>query len=306
MADSNAVRVSKVVKYFGSKLILDELSLNIRQGSIYGLLGSSGCGKTTLLNCLVGRKNVDSGDIWILGGRPGEKGSGVPGPRVGYMPQELALVDEFTVKDAIVYFGTIYKMKSSEIQSRFDYLTKLLELPESSKLLKHCSGGQKRRVSFAAALVHSPEMLILDEPTVGVDPILRQKIWDHLKDIVSTKQITVIITTHYIEETKQADTIGLMRNGKILAQESPQMLLSTYSKTTLEEVFLLLSQRQETNLIQETDSTSTSIESVAVAYRSKDDLVSKKSKKDQVVYMSATDVDKHRMKALLNKNWKQF
>ncbi|XP_066260922.1 ABC transporter G family member 23-like [Euwallacea similis] len=314
--DSKAIRVENVVAHYGSSLILDHLSLTVERGTIYGLLGASGCGKTTLLGCLVGRKMVDTGNIWILGGHPGEKSSSVLGPRVGYMPQELALVYEFTVEDVLVYFGTIYNMKSQDIKTRLKYLTILLDLPDSKKLLKHCSGGQQRRVSFAAALVHNPELLILDEPTVGVDPILREKIWNHLKDLVAANRTTVIITTHYIEETKDADTVGLMRNGKILAEESPQQLLSIYNKTTLEEVFLLLSQSQEDALAEQpnsthlTSSTNTSVGSLTSGYGSRDELTrsskEKKSSKGKRPYMSATDINRNRMKALFTKNYKQF
>ncbi|XP_019756664.2 ABC transporter G family member 23 [Dendroctonus ponderosae] len=318
MAASSAILVENVVKTYGSKVILDELSINVERGTIYGLLGASGCGKTTLLSCIVGRKSTNSGEIWVLGGRPGEKGSGVPGPKIGYMPQELALVEEFTVKDAIYYFGTIYKMEAKDIKERFEYLSKLLELPDGSKFLKHCSGGQKRRVSFAAALVHSPELLILDEPTVGVDPILREKIWDHLKDTVNTKRTTVIITTHYIEEAKEANTVGFMRKGKIMIQETPNKLLATFQTNTLEEAFFILSQKQNdqlnnTKAIGGTDqgSTSTSVESFPANYGSKDALgissaKERRSKKEQSVYMSGTAIDPKRMKALLSKNWTQF
>ncbi|CAG9760963.1 unnamed protein product [Ceutorhynchus assimilis] len=320
MTSSNsAISVQNIIKSYGSKVILDGFSMNVERGTIYGLLGSSGCGKTTLLSCIIGRKNVDTGEIWVLGVRPGEKGSGIPGRKIGYMPQELALIDEFTIKDTMYYFGTIFKMKEKDIEQQFHYLSKLLELPDGNKLLKHCSGGQKRRVSFAAAIVHSPEILILDEPTVGVDPILREKIWAHLKSLVATKNITVIITTHYIEETREADKIGLLRKGKLLVQGSPNELLSFYNKESLEEVFLLLSQRQDESKLSSAangistlgsaaSSTSSSMESFVAGYGSRDALTNSKdnAKSEKITYMSAMSLDKRRMKALLNKNWKQF
>ena len=207
----------------------------------YGLLGASGCGKTTLLSCIVGRRRLNSGEIWVLGGRPGSKGSGVPGPRIGYMPQELALYGEFTIRETLIYFGWIYGMDTDEVDEKTDFLLKMLQLPNASRMVKNLSGGQQRRISLAAALIHDPELLILDEPTVGVDPVLRQNIWDYLVEITKFGRTTVIITTHYIEETRQAHMIGLMRGGKFLAEESPDDLMAKYNAESLEDVFLKLS-----------------------------------------------------------------
>ncbi|CAH0401685.1 unnamed protein product [Chilo suppressalis] len=239
-----AVCVRHAYKRYGSKsnpnVILDGLNMTVPKGAIYGLLGASGCGKTTLLSCIVGRRRLNSGDIWVLGGRPGSPGSGVPGPRIGYMPQEIALFGEFSIRETFLYFGMIAGMSKEEIVKNAKFLETFLELPDPQRLVKILSGGQQRRVSFAAALIHKPELLILDEPTVGVDPVLRQNIWDYLVDITKGRRTTVIITTHYIDETKQANVIGLMRGGRFLAEQSPAELIRRYQSETLEDVFLKL------------------------------------------------------------------
>ncbi|KAI5715033.1 hypothetical protein M8J77_009373 [Diaphorina citri] len=243
-----AVCVRHAFKHYGSKSnpnhVLSNLNMTVAKGTIYGLLGASGCGKTTLLSCIVGRRRLNTGEIWVLGGKPGTKGSGVPGKRVGYMPQEIALYGEFSIKETMMYFGWIFGMETPEIDDRLQFLLNFLDLPSQSRLVKNLSGGQQRRVSFAVALMHDPELLILDEPTVGVDPLLRQSIWNHLVQITKDGNKTVIITTHYIEEARQAHTIGLMRSGRLLAEESPQVLLQTYGCQSLEEVFLKLSRKQ--------------------------------------------------------------
>ncbi|XP_059045485.1 ABC transporter G family member 23 isoform X3 [Achroia grisella] len=243
-----AVCVRHAFKHYGSNKrpnhVLSNLNMTVAKGTIYGLLGASGCGKTTLLSCIVGRRKLNSGEIWVLGGKPGTKGSGVPGKRVGYMPQEIALYGEFTIKETMMYFGWIFGMETREIAERLRFLLDFLDLPSENRMVKNLSGGQQRRVSFAVALMHDPELLILDEPTVGVDPLLRQSIWTHLVRITSSGDKTVIITTHYIEEARQAHCIGLMRSGRLLAEESPQALLTMYNCISLEDVFLKLSRKQ--------------------------------------------------------------
>nr|XP_033203519.1 ABC transporter G family member 20 isoform X2 [Bombus vancouverensis nearcticus] len=246
-----AVSVRNAFKSYGNSKnpnhILQNLNMTVPKGSIYGLLGASGCGKTTLLSCIVGRKKLNAGEIWVLGGKPGTKGSGVPGRRVGYMPQEIALYGEFSIRETMMYFGWIFGMCTEEIQERLRFLLQFLDLPTQNRLVKNLSGGQQRRVSFAVALMHDPELLILDEPTVGVDPLLRQSIWNHLVQITKDGFKTVIITTHYIEEARQAHTIGLMRSGRLLAEESPRALLTMFNCTSLEEAFLKLSRQEGQN-----------------------------------------------------------
>ncbi|KAL7295350.1 hypothetical protein TKK_0011237 [Trichogramma kaykai] len=249
---SQAVCVRNAFKKYGPKsnpnVILDGLNMTVPKGTIYGLLGASGCGKTTLLSCIVGRRRLNDGEIWVLGGRPGSKGSGVPGPRVGYMPQEIALYGEFSIRETFIFFGWCAGMATSAIEEKIEFLIKFLQLPAETRFVKNLSGGQQRRVSLAASLLAEPELLILDEPTVGVDPVLRQNIWDHLVHITKDGRTTIIITTHYIEETRQAGIIGLMRSGKFLAEESPRRLMEMHRLDTLEDVFLKLSRKQNMGL----------------------------------------------------------
>ncbi|XP_063926637.1 ABC transporter G family member 20-like [Zophobas morio] len=316
MATTSAVYVQNACKSYGKREVLKNLCMHVPKGSIYGLLGSSGCGKTTLLSCIVGRRQLNSGEIWVLGGKPGTVESGVPGPKVGYMPQEIALVGEFTVKDAIYYFGRIFNMPEKKIDERFNELSNLLDLPPADRFIRNCSGGQQRRVSFAASMVQMPELLILDEPTVGVDPILRERIWDYLLSITSKTSTAVIITTHYIEEARQASLIGLMRNGRLLAEESPPKLLRMFNTEVLEEVFFILSQRQNDGQLNEilpsnsplpiqNSNTDISLASYDTT-RASTDVLTPNAKEKKPKKVGGYSLNGRRMKALLDKNWKQF
>lgn len=207
----------------------------------YGILGPSGCGKTTLISCIVGVNQLDSGNISIFG----ESIDELRKYRIGYMPQENALITGCTSKEMVWFFGTIYGMSSERIKERFDFLKNLLQLPDEDNLIRECSGGEQRRISFALTLVHEAELLILDEPTVGVDPLLRSKIWNYLLEITRTKNVTVLMSTHYIEEATQCACVGIMRNGTQIAEDSPKNILSQSRANTLEEAFLALSQKQE-------------------------------------------------------------
>uniref|UniRef100_T1J7I8 ABC transporter domain-containing protein n=1 Tax=Strigamia maritima TaxID=126957 RepID=T1J7I8_STRMM len=222
--------------------VLKGVSLNVSTGTIYGLLGPSGCGKTTLLRCVVGRLKPDKGFVKVFNHTPGLPKSNIPGSGVGYMPQEIALIRELTIQETLSYFGRLHHMTVLKVKLRTEFLLDFLNLPRKRTIIKNLSGGQQRRVSFAIALLHEPPLLILDEPTVGVDPVLRFSIWDHLLEICLHGGVTIIITTHYIEEARQANKVGLMRNGKILAENPPNFLMNHYNLGSLEEVFLKLCQ----------------------------------------------------------------
>ncbi|XP_073990178.1 ABC transporter G family member 20-like isoform X2 [Rhodnius prolixus] len=237
MKEGCAVIVKDAYKRYGPKtVILNGLNMTVAEGTIYGLLGPSGCGKTTLLSSIVGMRTLDFGTIELAVKHKVE---------VGYMPQEIALNTEFTIREVLHFYGRIYQFPISKVEKVGQELLNFLELPPMDRRIGNCSGGQQRRISMAVTLLHDPKLLILDEPTVGVDPLLSNSIWEHFLDIVATKGKTIIITTHYIEEAKNANMIGLMRNGVLLAEQPPGFLMERYQCDSLEEVFLKLSEKQE-------------------------------------------------------------
>uniref|UniRef100_A0A8C9V2E6 ABC transporter G family member 20-like n=1 Tax=Scleropages formosus TaxID=113540 RepID=A0A8C9V2E6_SCLFO len=238
--DAPAIECRDVCRSYGKLKVLNNLTLTVPQGHIYGLLGPSGCGKTTLLKCIVGTLKISRGRIAVLGRPPAFPGHGVPGRMVGYMPQDLALYSEFTIGDTFSFYGRIHGLSSKDTGARMDFLIDFLDLPQKCSLVRNLSGGQRRRVSLGAALLQNPRLLILDEPTVGVDPVLRAKIWQHLVEIVKDGRVSVVITTHYIEEARQAHVVGLMRNGRLLAEAPPDAVMKQHNAPTLETAFLQL------------------------------------------------------------------
>uniref|UniRef100_T1J8M1 ABC transporter domain-containing protein n=1 Tax=Strigamia maritima TaxID=126957 RepID=T1J8M1_STRMM len=181
--------------------------------SSFALLGPSGCGKTTLLKCVIARLKPDKGMVEVFNKTPGSAESKIPGSTVGYMPQELALYGNLTIDETMLFYGRLHDMKKKDIQTRIEFLIDFLNLPRTKKLIKNYSGGEQRRISFAIALLHQPPLLILDEPTVGVDPILRKNVWNYLIKISLEENTTVIITTHYIEEARRANKVNCFYEG---------------------------------------------------------------------------------------------
>ncbi len=238
-----AVECRALERGYGSLEVLRGLDMEVGAGSIYGLLGPSGCGKTTLLKVLLGRLVPWGGSALALGSAPGSPGAPVPGPAVGYAPQELALYEDLSIGETLRFHGRLQLLAPGKVAQREAWLLDFLDLPDPERVVGQLSGGQQRRVSLAVALLHEPSLLLLDEPTVGVDPELRARIWDHLRTIADGGT-TVILTTHYIDEAAQADAVGLMRNGRLLAEDAPQALMEPHGHVSLEQTFLLLCRRE--------------------------------------------------------------
>jgi ABC-type multidrug transport system ATPase subunit len=241
-----AIRVEGLFRGYGRGKkrveVLQDYSMRVERGAIYGLLGPSGCGKTTMLKVILGRLRPEAGSVAVLGAEVGTPECTVPGSAVGYSPQEIALYEDLTIAETLLFHGRLQQMSPQQITERQEWLIEFLDLPEAGRQVGKLSGGQKRRASLAVALLHQPELLLLDEPTVGVDPELRYRIWQHLREIADAGT-TVIITTHYIDEAGQADCVGMMRDGVLLAEGKPQELMAPYGHTSLEETFLHLCRR---------------------------------------------------------------
>ena len=230
-----AISVERLVRGYGRIEVLQGLGMTVDEGSIYGLLGPSGCGKTTLLKVILGFLAPESGKVEVKGE--------IPGSDVGYSPQEIALYPDLSIAETLRFHGRLHGMDPNRILARQSWLIDFLDLPNPARTVGKLSGGQKRRVSLAVALLHEPGLLLLDEPTVGVDPELRARLWDHLQEI-SANGTSIVITTHYIDEARNADRVGLMRDGVLLAEDSPQSVMDSQSASSLEEAFLALCRRE--------------------------------------------------------------
>ncbi|WP_404331569.1 ABC transporter ATP-binding protein [Mesobacillus maritimus] len=230
------IAIENVQKSFGKKIILDQINLTINSGQIYGLIGPSGAGKTTLVKMIVGMDSPDTGTIHVLN-------KTVPNLKllqeIGYMAQSDALYLELTGMENLVFFAALYKIKKKEMQKRISYVTKLVNLDlDIHKKVFTYSGGMKRRLSLSIALLHNPKILILDEPTVGIDPELRLHVWNELLRLKTEEEKTIIVTTHVMEEAEKCDYIAMVRDGRIITRGTPAELKSTYQARNFDEVFL--------------------------------------------------------------------
>ncbi|MDD7796121.1 ABC transporter ATP-binding protein [Clostridium sp. 'White wine YQ'] len=231
----DVVRISNLVKKYSNITVLNNINLTLNEGEIIGFIGPSGSGKTTLVKSIIGMEKVDTGSIELLGKR-------IPNLKVlndiGYMAQSDALYEELTGKENLEFFCKLYRLSKNQIKSRIEYTSKLVNLEnELSKKVSNYSGGMKRRLSLAISLIQDPRLLILDEPTVGIDPKLRFSIWEELKALKSEGK-TIILTTHVIDEAEKCDKLVLIREGNIIATGSVDELKQQFKVNTVEEIFL--------------------------------------------------------------------
>jgi ABC-2 type transport system ATP-binding protein len=235
-----AIETTGLVKRYGTFDALSGLGLRIERGTLYGLLGPNGAGKTTAFRVLTGLTRPSSGEAVVLGRKVPDRRLRA---RVGYMPQEVALYLDLTVRENLTLFGELHGLAATEIGVREAELLELVDLVQwRTTLLFRLSAGMMRRVSLAAALIHQPELLVLDEPTVGVDPELRAAFWGYFARLRASG-VTIVVSTHYLDEASRCDRVGLIRQGKLLAEGPPDEIRRKAGAATLEDAYLALARR---------------------------------------------------------------
>ena len=242
------IKVSQVTQAFGRKtpfkdmrqVVLDGIDFQVMPGEIVCLLGPSGCGKTTLIDLIIGNTTPVSGTVEVLGEQ-------APYPiarqHVGYMPQGSALYEDITGQENLRFFGTMNKMTRAQIDERVPELLDFVRLSDhAKKLVSAYSGGMKQRLSLAVALIHDPDVLVLDEPTVGIDPAHLASIWDEFHRL-ATQGKSILVTTHIMDEAARCHRVVVLHGGKILASDDPRAILEQTGTTDLEQAFLKLEQQ---------------------------------------------------------------
>jgi ABC-2 type transport system ATP-binding protein len=225
--------VDGVVKSFGRQPALQGISLRLRRGEVYGLLGPNGSGKTTLIRCLLGLVKPERGTVRVLGRLMPDLGVL---SRVGYMTQAAALYPDLSVEENLRFFAAIYGADASLTEA-----LRLVDLVERrDSVVATLSGGMRTRASLACALVHRPELLLLDEPTVGVDPLLRMRLWDRFREMAEGG-VTILVSSHVMDEAERCQRLGLIRFGRLLAEGTVESLKEEAGVNRLEDAFLKLS-----------------------------------------------------------------
>lgn len=232
---TSTIVMKGISKQFGKKSVLNEIDLTVEPGQIYGLIGPSGSGKTTLVKLIVGMDRPSTGEVHVLG-------TAVPNLKVlqeiGYMAQADALYADLTGAENLSFFASLFKLKKDVKKKRIAYAADLVDLSSHlHKKVQNYSGGMKRRLSLAVALIQDPEVLVLDEPTVGIDPELRRSIWAEIGRLKGMGK-TILVTTHVMDEAEKCDQLAMIRDGKILTSGAPQQLKQQYGISSLEDVFL--------------------------------------------------------------------
>ena len=236
MSDGYAVNVEDVSKSFGGIKALNGVTLRVRQGEIYGLLGPNGAGKTTLIRLICGLLEAHAGTVTVLGHRMPEVGVL---RHIGYMTQQAALYPSLSVEENVKFFAAINGAESG-VKEALD-LVQLYDRRRS--VVSALSGGMRQRCSLACALVHKPELLLLDEPTVGVDPQLRVQFWEAFRRMAA-EGTTLIVSSHVMDEADRCERLGLIQYGRLLAEGTPTEIRSMGGSQNLEEAFLALAGRR--------------------------------------------------------------
>ena len=222
------IQITSLSKSFGDQTVLDNIDFNLDKGEIVGLIGPSGSGKSTLIKTMLGMEKADKGEALVLDNK---------------MPKREILYEMLTGYENLEFFGKMKGVPSKQLKEEIAYVAKIVDLTNHlKKSVSNYSGGMKRRLSLAIALIGSPELLILDEPTVGIDPSLRRNIW---KELFKQRDngVGILVTTHVMDEAELTDKVGLLLRGDIIDFDTPKNLKEKNNVTTIEEVFLKVEEK---------------------------------------------------------------
>lgn len=230
-----SIKIKHIEKYFGKTRVLHNINLEANKGEILGLIGPSGAGKTTLIRIIISALKESKGEVYFDNIK-------IPNSellaKIGFMPQSDALYLDLSALDNLKFFASLYGLKAKKLNERCNEILEFMDLQDyKNKLVADFSGGMRKRLSLAISLVHEPDYLILDEPTVGIDPALRKKIWDNFKHLSASGK-TLIISTHIMDEAEKCDKCALIKNGELLAWDKVANLQAKTSDHKLETLFL--------------------------------------------------------------------
>lgn len=245
------IKVRHLKKYFNEIKAVDDISFSVQRGELFGYLGENGAGKTTTIHMLCTLLKPTDGEVMIDGFRLGTEDEKIK-RKIGVVYQNNCLDDILTVKQNLLSRGSLYENSAGELKKHIDYICEILDLKElMNRRFGKLSGGQKRRCEIARALLHTPSILFLDEPTTGLDPASRKIVWETIHRLQTEMKMTVFLTTHYMEEAAEAGHIGIMKKGRLIEYGTPFALKETFAKDKLtlipkagrtEEVALVLKQ----------------------------------------------------------------
>ena len=234
-----AISVKDLTKRFGTFTAVDHISFNVRKGEIFGFLGANGAGKTTAMRMLCGLSYPTSGDGTVAGYDINSQPEEIK-RNIGYMSQKFSLYETLTVAENLRLFATVYGLADKEIRQRSDEIFRSLDMERMrNTLVKDIPTGWKQKLAFSAATIHRPEVVFLDEPTGGVDPVTRRKFWELIYK-ASSEGMTIFVTTHYLDEAEYCNRVSIMVDGRIKVNASPADLKQKYHAATMDEVFRIV------------------------------------------------------------------
>ncbi len=242
MIEQPIISTQNLTKRFGDFIAVDAISFSVERGEIFGFLGANGAGKTTAMRMLCGLSLPTSGNAMVAGFDVHKQTEKIK-QNIGYMSQRFSLYEDLTIKENIQFYAGIYGKNKVFIKDKTAHLLQQLNLEaEGDKLVRSLPLGWKQKLAFSVAIFHEPQIVFLDEPTGGVDPVTRREFWNMIYEAAAAG-ITVFVTTHYMDEAEYCNRVSIMVDGKIEALDTPSNLKKTYSATTMDEVFLQLARK---------------------------------------------------------------